>query len=409
MNDILILICLIILSGFFSASELAFITADKLKFEIKARQKKITALSFNYFNNKPENFFSTILISNNVVNITFASLSTIFLLQNYQLSDLEMLVISSSILLLFGEIIPKILARDFSNAFMILSIIPLKIIYYIIFPFVKLASLISNSLIKPTRLAEENKIKLYDREDFHRLLEEGKISGNVDLIESDLIKKVLDLGEQKVYEAMTTRTNIIGVEINTPIDEVRKIFIDSEYSKLPVYEESMDQVKGVILAKDMFKNPKSISEVLRDVIFVPGSIKSLDMLNQFLNKQVSIAIVLDEFGGTDGLITVEDIIEEMFGEIRDEHDTDEVKKEDIKKIDDQNFILSASAKIDDIKDEINIEIIEGDYETIGGFITSYLGRIPKEKEMVKISNLKFLILKADNKKIDNLKLTIEID
>ncbi|MBN1638674.1 MAG: HlyC/CorC family transporter [Ignavibacteriales bacterium] len=408
MNDILFLLCLIILSGFFSASELAFITADKLKFEIKAKQKKISALSFNYFSNRPESFFSTILISNNIVNVAFASLSTIYLLQNFQLSDFEILVISSSILLIFGEIIPKIFARDFSNGFIIISIIPLRLVYFILFPFVKLASMLSNSLLKNIGKSENSKFQLYAREDFQRLIEEGKTSGNVDLIESDLIKKVINLGEQKIYEAMTNRTNIVGVEINTPINDVRKIFMESEYSKLPVYEESMDQIRGVVLAKDMFKNPKNISEILRDVIFVPGSVKSLDMLNQFLDKQVSIAIVLDEFGGTDGLITVEDIIEEMFGEIRDEHDTDEME-EDIKKIDENNFILSASTKIDVIEDEINLDIIEGDYETIGGFITNHLGRIPKEKETIKINNLRFLILKADNKKIENLKLTVEID
>ncbi|MBK7106340.1 MAG: HlyC/CorC family transporter [Ignavibacteriae bacterium] len=398
--EFIALFILLLMSGFFSSAELAFIVSNKLKIELLARKKNIAAKYALFFMNNPQTFFSTILISNNIVNIAFASLITIFLTRIYNFSEPIILLISTLLLLLFGELIPKYIGRELSDFLLLISSIPVKIISFILYPLVKITDSISLLLTRKKDLSDEV-ADIMHKEDIHSLIVEGSEVGNVDEEDSDIIKNIIDLAEQKVYEAMTPRTEIVGVSIDSPISEVINIFIESGYSKLPVFDENLDNIKGVVNVYDMFKNPANLESVLREVLFVPETKKSLDMLSEFLEKRISFTVIVDEFGGTAGILTVEDLIEEMFGEIRDEYDED---PDVCKKIDDKTFVLSGRIEIDVLNEEYELDIPDGDYATIAGFITSHLGRIPAKGEKVKINNFDFVILHASKIKINLVKM-----
>jgi CBS domain containing-hemolysin-like protein len=400
--EITALILLIIISAFFSGTEIAFIVANKIKIEVKARKKRLDAQSALYFINNPQTFFSTILIGNNIVNIAFASISAVFLSVFFSLNELQILLVSSFIILLFGELIPKYFARELSERIVLLAALPLRVVNFLLYPFIKITSSISSFLTNTSNVKAESMKFLFSKEDLEILIQESHKAGMVDKKESDIISKVLSLGDQRVYEVMRPRTEIVGIEISRPIEEALLLFIESGYSKLPVFDENLDNIKGIIYANDFFKSPNSINEILHDAVFVPETKKSFELLNEFLNRQVTIAIVIDEFGGTAGIVTMEDIFEEMFGEIRDEYDIDE----DIcKKISDNSYIISGKVEIDYINENFNLSIPAGDYETIAGFITNRIGRIPLQGETVSFDGFTFFIVRANQIRIDIVRLT----
>ncbi|MBI9070311.1 MAG: HlyC/CorC family transporter [Melioribacteraceae bacterium] len=401
--DIFILVILLLLSGFFSSSELAFIVSNKIKIELRARKDNFAAKNAQYYVENPQVFFSTILISNNIINIAFASIITIFLSTYFDYGDITILIISTMLLLLFGELMPKYFARELPDRSIMIMVNPLRLITFIIYPIVKLTSVISDTLTQNASVNEETSIYLFEKDDLHQLVNESVVAGKVGEDDSDIVKKVISLGDQRVYEAMTPRTDIMGVDMTASLQDLIKIFIQSGYSKLPVYEENLDNIKGVVFVNDMYKSPEDLKSIIRDVIFVPDTKKSLDMLNEMLEKQVSIAVVVDEFGGTAGIVTVEDILEELFGEIKDEYDIDDVI---CKEIEPNLFVISGKVEIDHINEEYDLRITEGDYETIGGFITSYVGRIPEKGEEFEIDQFAFTILRSDNTKIDLVKVFV---
>jgi len=402
--QILWLILLLVLSGFFSSSEIAFVVSNKLKIELRARKDNFSAKIISFFNEKQEVFFSTILISNNIVNITFSTLITLFLLNEFGFSDITILIISTLLLLIFGELIPKYFAREYPDKFVLITAIPVRIVSFILSPLIWITSAFSQFIVSAANIKEGEISHLFDKEDLQTLLQESvssSKSNTIDEDEFDVINKVIELGEQKINEVMTPRIDIVGIEINSEISEAINIFNESGYSKLPVYEENMDNIKGFIHALDMFKFPKTIEEIRRDILFVPETKKSLELMNELIDKRISISIVVDEFGGTDGIVTVEDIIEEMLGEIRDEYDTEENV---CKQLTDKSFIISGKIEIDRLNEEFNLEIPEGEYETIAGFITSELGFIPSIKKEYFIDNYRIEIIHSSKQKIELIKL-----
>lgn len=405
-DEILGLIILLFLSAFFSSSEIAYIIANKIKIELRARKGNIYAKNAYYFVKNPDNFFSTILISNNIVNIAFASIISFFLITYFNLEEFEILLLSSFLILLFGELIPKYLGTELADLLILISSIPLRIISLLLYPLSKITSNISLIINKMGKIEEENILTVVDREDIQNLIEESTKAKKIDEEQSDIIYKVIEIKEQKVYEAMTPRTDIVGVDINSTIEEVIEKFIESGYSKLIVYEENLDNIKGMVLIKDLFNMPDNLRSIMREVVFVPETKKSLEMLNEFLEKQFSIAVVVDEFGGTAGIVTMEDLIEELFGEIRDEYD---VEEKIVKKINNNTFILSGKVEIDYLNEELNFGIEEGEYETIAGYVTTKLGRIPLKGESFKIDHFTILILKSSKTKIDLMKVVVELE
>lgn len=405
-QDFILLIILLFFSAYFSGTEMAFIISNKLKIEVKARKKNIAAQSAYYFVKDNQAFYSTILIGNNIVNIAFASISTVVLTEHFGWSDYKILITVTTFTLFFGELIPKYIAREGADSLILIFSIPLRIISIIIYPLIKFTTHLSRFFTERKQESAKNLAHIFDKEDMKILVYEGHKAGNVNKEESSIITKVFDFSEQKVYEAMRPRTEIIGISFNDTVANAINLFIDSGYSKLIVYEDDLDNIKGVILAKDLFKNPKEIKDIIREVQFYPETKKSLEILNEFLNSNVSMAVVIDEFGGTAGIVTMEDIIEELFGEIKDEYDIEETISRKISK---DSFILSGKVEIDHINEKCNLKFPVGDYETVAGFIIENLGYIPKPNETVTIDNYKFLIIRADKVRIDLVKLTLKND
>lgn len=403
-TEIFLLIILLVLSAYFSSTEMAYIAANKLKLEVKTRKKDLVSKNVAYYINNPNTFFSTILLGNNIVNIAFASLSAVILSSLFHLNEIQILSITTILLLFFGELIPKYFAHETADFLIIISSSVLRIITVILFPLIKALAFISDKLTSNVSSQKaENISQLFDKEDIKALLDEGHKAGKVLPQEKNIIEKVIDLGEQKVYEAMRPRTEIVGTEIHSSIDDVQKAFIDSGYSKLIVYEENLDNIKGVILAKDLFTNPKTITEVLREIKFYPETKRSLEVLNELLESKISIAVVVDEFGGTAGIVTMEDIIEELFGEIKDEYD---VEENICRRISRDTYLISGKVEIDHLNEKYKIGIPEGDYETIAGYVENRIGRIPKQGESFLIDNYDIIVVKATQTKIELLKLIV---
>ncbi len=402
--ELLGLFLLVLASGFFSSAELAYVVSNKLKIEVRARMNNLSAKNALYYIHNPQIFFSTILIANNIINIAFASLITVFLASRFGLNETQILLISTFIIFLFGELMPKLAANELADVLFSISVTPIRIVTFLLYPFVKAFSAVANIFTGKAKLEEEGINRIYHREEIADLISESVEAGEVDERDSDILKNVIEMSDQKVAEAMTPRTEIVGVEINTSIDEAIDIFIESGFSKLPVYVESLDHIKGIILAYDMFKRPESIESIIREVPFIPETKRSLETLNELLSENVSMAVVVDEFGGTAGIVTIEDIIEEMVGEIRDEYD---VEDEVMKKLSDNAFLFSGKVEIDAINEEFHLGIPEGEYETIAGYIITKLGRIPKKGEKISIDNFVIEILFAEKTKIDLIKLRLK--
>jgi CBS domain containing-hemolysin-like protein len=403
-NDILLLVLLVIISAFFAGSEIAFVTGNKLKIEIKARKNGLAARSALYYTNNPQNFFSIILIGNSIVSISFASLSALFLARIFGFNEITILIISTFILLVFGELLPKYLSSEIPDRIVFISAVPIRIISFILYPLVKTISWISTLFTKSSSSMSGWSVNyLFDKEDMESLVKESHEAGVVNKKESDIISRILDVGDQRVYEAMRPRTDVVGIDIESTVEEALDVFIESGYSKHPVYEGSLDNIKGVIFAHDLFLFPQNLQSIIREIIFVPETKRSFDMLSEFLSKRVSIAAVIDEFGGTAGIVTMEDIIEELFGEIKDEYDIDE---EIFRKISQDTYLISGKVEVDLINEKFKLNIPYGDYETLGGYISSRLGRIPAQGERVIIDNFNILIAKGNNTRVDVVKILI---
>jgi putative hemolysin len=402
-QDILILVVLVAGSGFFSGSEMAYVVASKIKIEIKARKNNFAAQSAFYFTSNPQNFFSTILIGNNLINVAFASISTLFLSSAFGMNEFSILLISTFVILLFGELIPKYLSREAADSLILVASVPLRFLSILLYPVIKILSSLFDFLKQTQNLKEESINYLFSRDDIKTLIDESHEAGIVNKNESDIIGRVLALSDQRVYEAMRPRTEIVGIENQMNVNDALDMFIESGFSKLPVFEENLDNIKGILFAYDLFNSPDNIQSITREVIFVPETKRSYEMLKEFLSKGVSVAIVIDEFGGTAGIVTMEDIIEELFGEIKDEYDVEEYI---CRRIRPDTYLISGMIEIDYINEKYGLGIPLGDYETVGGFIIEKLGRIPLQGESVVIDNYNLLIARAEPARIDLVRLTV---
>jgi CBS domain containing-hemolysin-like protein len=321
-------------------------------------------------------------------------------------SDYKILLFVTIITLIFAELIPKYIARETADSLILIVSIPLRIFSFILYPFIKLTTHLSKLLTARKKDSAENLAHLFDKEDMKILVDEVHKAGNVHNEEDSFISKVFDFSEQKVYEAMRPRTEITGISISDSVSNAVDLFIESGFSKVIIYEDDLDNIKGFILAKDLFSSPKEIKDIIRETQFYPETKKSLEILNEFLTNNDSIAVVIDEFGGTAGIVTMEDIIEELFGDIKDEYDVEEVI---CRKITKDSFIISGKVEIDHLNDKYTLNIPTGDYETIAGFIIDRIGHIPKPNETISIGKYYFLIIRADNVRIDLVKLTLRSD
>lgn len=396
---ILLLIISLLLMAFFSGSETAFVTVSRIKLEIWKKRRIRGARHAYDFASKPERFLTTTLIGTNIMLVAFSSLAAIYLEKH--LGELAILVVVSSFLLIFGDIIPKTVFRELANSLIFRVSLIMKGFYFIFYPVAALCNWVSMRLVRLAKADREEIGNLFSKRDLEILIREGERDGVIEREERKKISKLFDLGRRRVKEVMIPRTEIVAVETRDPIHKVRKTFQRSGYSRLPVMDKDIDHIVGFVHARDLFKEPKELPSVIRDVMFVPKSKRCIDLLREFRMSRINLAIVVDEYGGTAGLVTLEDIIEEIFGEIKDEYDYD---RKLYRILDDGSLIVNARAEIEEINEKFNLNLPKGEYETLGGLIITTLRRIPKKGEVLDLPNCKLSILQASPQKVDLVKV-----
>ena len=409
----------IVLSAFFSGSEIAFIASNRLKVALLARREGFVGNVVRKFSENPETLLTTTLVGNNLALVAYSTLMAIFLeppLHSFYVgagfsetaTDVSILItqtfLASSIVLLFGEIIPKSILREVPSRTVIAFAVPLRITYYLFSPLIKIAGWTASGIIKLFGVEAETMTQMMKR-DFEIIIRESAESGELELDEeeSEFLNRLFEMESMKVKESMVPRTDVTAVDEKTSITSLRQQFIESGFSKLPVYQENIDNIVGIVMAYDLFESPGELSEIIRPVQFVPESKKSLELLREFLDANISLAIVLDEYGGMAGLVTLEDLLEELIGDIQDEFD---VEDNVIRKISDDTIVVSGRVELDTLKDRHGIEMPAGDYETIAGFILEHLGTIPTTRQEFEVAGYKLIVLQSSANRIDLVRLTL---
>ncbi|MDZ7758554.1 hemolysin family protein [Rhodohalobacter sp.] len=421
MPEFIIITITVLLSGFFSGSEMAFVSANRLKLEIESRKNTLTGRSLSFFSERPEIFLTTTLVGNNIVNVLYATLMAIFLVEPvnriyYSLFEVDpsvamvlliQTVIASVIILLIGEILAKAIFRIQADFLVKFIATPLRVMNFIFRPLISISNASSALLVKWLRVGNERSDKVFRRQDVEMIFKELRDSGgsdDIDQDDSEILHNVLELSNKRVRDTMVPRTEIIAIDRNAPLEELKNLFITSGYSKIPVYQDNIDDIIGVVFAYDLFSSPENIGDILRPVKLIPSSKKSKDLLQEFRQSNISVAIVIDEYGGTAGMVTIEDLIEEVVGDIQDEYDkTDEV----IKKISTHTYVISGNVELDELEEkypEIELQDSGDEFETLAGYIISHIGRIPKVNEEIQIQENKFIISKATPNRIETVKL-----
>jgi len=419
MSLYLLIFITILLSAFFSGMEIAFVSANKLRLELDKQSDPFNSRILKMVTGNAGQYIATMLVGNNIAlviyGIAFAALLEPFLeiyIQSESVILLFQTVISTLIILLFSEFLPKTLFRLFPNTFLNIFSLPLAFFYILFYPISRFSISIANLLLKrilKTDLNVENKNPVFSRVDLDEFVRESdsalieQMEKNVET-EIKLFKNALDFSKVKLREIMVPRTEIEMLEIGASISDLRQKFVETGYSRILFYKENTDNIIGYVHSSVLFQNPDSIEEYIKKVLIVPETMPANKLLSTFIQEHRSIAIVVDEFGGTSGMVTSEDILEEIFGEIEDEHDTSDIVE---RKINENEYIFSGRAEIDLLNEKYFFELPETEeFETLAGYILYYHESIPKINSVIKIGKFHFKILKATNTKIELVKLTI---
>jgi len=394
-----LLISSLLLSAFFSGSETAFVSVNIIEAQIWLKRKLSQARWIYYFISHPDRYLITVLIGNNIAIILFTSLSTYYL-QSY-LNHFLILIFNSILLLLIGEILPKTLFREVAHKIIRFLAIPLLFFRWLFYPFYLLLNFIINIIMRILGQNDQNLSSFFTKQDLEVLLREGEQGGSIDPEERKIIARVLRLSNRHVREVMIPRIEMITLPPNVSINKAKEIFQQSGFSKLPIIGENLDDIQGIIYAKDLFNQPQNINDISRDVMFVPQSILCSDLIKKMKAKHITLAIALDEYGGTAGLVTVEDVIEELFGEISDEFDDTMIR---MKKLSENEILANGKAEILFVNEKMRWKLPQGNYETVGGLILEHIGKIPEMDEIIEIDGFTITILRVDDQRIRFVKI-----
>lgn len=421
--EVFFIVLTLVLSAFFSGSEIAFVAANRLRVEVFARRGGLVGRVVSEFLENPAKLLATTLVGNNFALVIYSTLIAFYLEGPFRsfysntiglqegvagpLAFATQTIVAALVVLIIGEIIPKSVLREMANRAVFMLALPLKITYYVLLPMIALAQWTAGLLMKLLK-ADSESFTQFMRRDFELMIEESKRTGELDLDEeeSTLLSNVFAMSTILVKESMCPRTDIVALEEGSSLDAVRDLFVESGHSKIPVYRDNIDNIVGIAFAYDLFKEPVSLALMMRSATFVPETKLSKELLQEFLAKNTSIAIVIDEYGGTAGLVTSEDLLEEIFGDIQDEFDTDD---HTLRKINNTAVIASGRVHIDELSEKMDIELPEGDYETLAGYLLEKLGAIPEPKAEVDLDGYRFAILRATANRIDLVRITWQTD
>ena len=418
--DLFVILLMLVLSAFFSGSEIAFVAANRLRVEVAARRGGRVGRLVSDFLEDPASFLTTTLVGNNVALVVYSTLMAFYLepplehLWTQALTSptgigvavlITQTIIASLVVLFVGEILPKSIMRELANQMVFALAVPLRATYYLLLPLVKLAGWTASRIVRLLR-ADAATFSQFMRRDFEIIIQEGKETGELDIDEegSALLSNVFALSSIRVKESMAPRTDVVAVEESTSLEDLRQRFIETGHSKLPVYRENIDDIVGVVFAYDLFQQPDSLEAMMRPAKFVPESKLSKDLLQEFLATGTSVAIVIDEYGGTAGLVTREDLLEELFGDIQDEFDTEDAV---LRQVAEDVFVVSGRVHIDELSEQFDVYLPEGEYDTVAGYLLERLGTIPASKEEHTFDGYRFVILQATANRIDLVRVVRE--
>ena len=412
MNSWIVIVASILLSAFFSGLEIAYLSSNKLKLELDKQSNSIVARLLQRILRSPSKYIATILVGNNISLVVYGITMALVLepnIQAYTHSSFLVLfiqtLISTLIILVTAEFLPKVFFRLNPNRFLKILILPLTLFHYLLAPIVNITLFLSKRGLKlfGLELVEDSPVfGKVDLEEYLKLHTNESEYKNLD-VEVQILQNALDFSNVKVRECMIPRTEIIGIEVSNNIEDLLKIFIETKLSKVLIYKENIDNIIGYAYSNEIFKSPKNIKSILIPISYVPESMMANDMLELFIKERKGIAVVVDEFGGTSGIITIEDVVEEILGEIEDEHDSG--KDLEIK-IDEETYRFSARLEIDYLNEKYHFNLPKSDeYETLGGLLISKLEEIPDKNKEINIGDYTIVVDEVSETKIEAISLS----
>ncbi len=414
-----VVIVSLLFSAFFSGVEIAFISADKLHIELRSQQGYLSDRILSGFLKKPSWFITTTLIGNNVSLVIYGIFMAFFLepaivnflpgnFDNQLVVFVIQTIIATIIVLITAEFLPKSLFLIHPNKMISLMAIPINIIYTLLLPFVWLIVSLSKLMIEKVLRLEYNEEKpvfgLIDLDQYIKKMMENKEQPIKQEVDAKIFTNALEFKKVKVRDCLVPRTDLVTVSIEDSIDDLCAAFTESGYSRIPVYKDSIDNIIGFCNSIELFKKPERITDIITPITIVPETFLANELMILLIAERKNIALVVDEYGGTSGVVTIEDIIEEIFGEIQDEHDEEDLLES---KIDEHTFQFSARHEIDYLNDKYKLELPEGEYDTLGGLILSITEDFPALGDIVEIHGFTFMIESIENNRIDNIRLTIQ--
>lgn len=417
MGSIATILITITFSAFFSGMEIAFVASNKLRFELDKQKGQFTSNILSIFYDHPQQFIATMLVGNNIALVIYGLqmaeiLEPVFFRYvNSGLVVLLMQTIFSTLIILFtAEFLPKTVFRLNPNLSLKILAIPLVLSYVLLYPIASFSSWASAKFLRLFKVkfdASEEK-PVFGRIELNNLLEETyeNKSGDMQSIDHDvkIFQNALDFSQVKLRECIIPRTEVIAIDIDSSLEELNQKFIETGLSKILIYKDSIDHVVGYIHSSELFKHPKTLRSRIMDIPIVPETMAASKLLKVFTQEKRSIAVVVDEFGGTSGIVTLEDIMEEIFGEIEDEHDSTDLT---INTIGANEYELSGRVEIDYVNEKLGLELPKtDDFETVAGLILYHYENLPKVNDIVEINKFKFKILKALENKIELVKLSV---
>ena len=409
-----IAISTLLFSAFFSGVEIAFISANKLKLELDKNTGKFPANIITYFSKNESDFITTMLVGNNIALVVYGIVMTQILtpqITDYFNSDFSLLmvqtIITTLIVLVTAEFLPKAIFRIYPNQILRIFSIPIWL-FFVFFRPVALLMLFLSKLVLKYLLGHkmEDGKQVFGKTDLDEYLSNVKSAEGVEdsRVEVEMLQNVLDLTDKKLRECMIPRTKLVAMDISSPINEIKNRFIDTKLSKILIFKDNIDKVIGYIHSSDLFRNPQNVRSILLPIPFVPESMSVMQLLNQFIESNKGVALVVDEFGGTSGMLTIEDVTEEIVGEIVDEHDVEEITD---KKLAKNKYLLFAGLDIELVNKKYNLTLPESnEYETIAGLILHHLAEIPQKNDMVELEEFQFTIIKVNDTAIQEVQLKV---
>lgn len=414
-NLIIGILVTMVFSAFFSGMEIAFVSSNRLLAEMEKEKNGLSQKCISLFYKHPNNFVSTMLVGNNIALVVYGILiarffdATIFRGFSAAFTVPADTILSTIIVLFTGEFLPKTLFKSMPNKILTFFAIPACFCYVLLWPLSKFATVTARGLLRlfGVKLKKNNDEELFSKVDLDYLVQssiDNAGDGKEINEEVKIFQNALDFSETKVRDCMIPRTEIDAVSVDSPLSELNQKFIESGHSKIIVYKEDIDHIIGYIHSSEMFKKPEDWTKDLRTMPFVPETMSAQKMMQIFLQQKKSIGVVVDEFGGTSGIVSLEDIVEEIFGEIEDEHDNSNYVA---KKVADNEYLLSARLEIDKVNEMFGLQLPESDdYMTIGGLILHYYQSFPKINEIITVEQFHFKIIKNTMTKIELVKLIV---